>query len=367
MSYPIATVGGMLEFRSLLTTGWAAATAVRCPGGHTAEEPVTTSAIVLLRRGVFVRHVAGRATLADVTTGYLQRPGETQRISHPHGGDVCTTLTISPELADRFAHAGPIHVSPAADLLHRRLLAAPPQNPPGLPPDPSALPPDLATLPPARADPPSLPPARANTSALPPDRADLAALPPDRADLAAELLSALLPASRATRWAHPVVEGVRELLHTDPALGLTELAASAGWSPWHLSRAFHQVTGCTLSAYRRRLRVRAALDDLVTDPSTALAGVAARAGFADQSHMTRAIRAETGTPPAALRRHLTSTAPPAAPRRPASTASPVPASPSSAGQPFPSSLPSVGESFPSSPPFAASPFTGSSEDGGPGR
>ncbi|MFI1989759.1 helix-turn-helix domain-containing protein [Actinoplanes sp. NPDC020271] len=244
----------MLDFRALLTTGWAAATAVRCPGGHPAEEPVTTAAIVLVRRGVFVRHVDGRATLADVTTGYLQRPGETQRISHPAGGDVCTSLTVPPDLADRFAGSGPVHVPPRADLIHRRLLVSPPA---------------------------------------------------DRPDLLAELLAALLPRSRALRRAHPVVESVRELLHTDPSADLSALAASAGWSPWHLSRSFHQVTGCTLSTYRRRLRVRAAVDELTAGDRAGLAVIAARTGFADQAHMTRAIRAETGSPPAALRRLLT--------------------------------------------------------------
>ncbi len=243
----------MLDFRALLTTGWVAATAVRCAGGHTAEEPVAAAAIVLVRRGVFLRHVAGRAALADVTTGYAQLPGETQRIAHPRGGDVCTSLTVPPELADRIAHGGPVHVSARADLIHRHLLAAP---------------------------------------------------PPERPDLVGELLAALLPGARPPRAAHPVVEGVRELLHTDPALDLTGLAGATGWSPWHLSRSFRQVTGSTLSAYRRRLRVRAAVDHLMSDRGVALAAVAVRAGFADQAHMTRAIRAETGSPPAALRRLL---------------------------------------------------------------
>jgi AraC-like DNA-binding protein len=94
-------------------------------------------------------------------------------------------------------------------------------------------------------------------------------------------------------------------LHSDPTAGLTALAAAAGWSPWYLSRAFHAATGLTLTAYRRRLRVRAALDDLARDPPPALAGLALRHGFADQSHLTRAVRAETGHPPAALRRLLT--------------------------------------------------------------
>jgi AraC-like DNA-binding protein len=48
--------------------------------------------------------------------------------------------------------------------------------------------------------------------------------------------------------------------------------------------------------------VRAALDELPDTPD--LADLAVRVGFADQAHMTRAVRAETGATPAALRRAL---------------------------------------------------------------
>ena len=202
---------------------------------------------MLIRRGVFLRRADGRAALADVTTGYLQRRGEAQQIAHPYGGDVCTSIHISDELADRFGAR--LHVSPAADLAHRRLIAAP-----------------------------SI----------------------DRADLVADLIAALLPG--APPMAHPAVDDVRALLHIDPASDLATLAAAVGWSPWYLSRVFHRVTGCTLNTYRRRLRVRAALDEL--PDSSDLAALAARVGFADQAHMTRAVRAETGNTPAALRRAL---------------------------------------------------------------
>jgi len=239
----------VLEHRVLLESPLARVAAVRCPGGHawSPEEQVDGAALVLIRRGVFLRRADGRAALADVTTGYRQRRGEAQQIAHPGGGDVCTSIHISDELADRF---GPfVRVSPIADLAHRRLLAA---------------------------------------------------APADRADLVADLIAALLPASSAA--AHPAIDDVRALLHLDPSRDLGALAAAVGWSPWYLSRTFHRVTGCTLNSYRRRLRVRAALDEL--PHSSDLAGVAVRVGFADQAHMTRAVRAETGRTPAALRRDL---------------------------------------------------------------
>jgi AraC-like DNA-binding protein len=251
-------VDRVLKHRVLLESPLTRVAAVRCPGGHawSPEEQVAGAAIVLVRRGVFFRRAGGRSALADVTTGYVQLPGECQQIAHPAGGDVCTSVGVPDDLAARF---GRVVVTARADLAHRRLLAA----------DPS-----------------------------------------DRADLVADLIVALLPAPLIStrlpapgfRDPSPAIDEVRALLHADPAADLTTLASAVGWSPWHLSRIFHRTIGCTLSAYRRRLRVRAVLDELPGAPG--LAALAASAGFADQAHMTRAVRAETGRTPAALRKAL---------------------------------------------------------------
>jgi AraC-like DNA-binding protein len=242
-------VDRVLEHRVLLETPLTRVAAVRCPGGHrwSPEEQVAGAAIVLVRRGVFFRRADGRSLLADVTTGYVQLPGESQQIAHPAGGDVCTSIGVPDDLA---AHFGRVVVTAEADLAHRRLLAAD---------------------------------------------------PPDRADLVADLIAALLPAP-VLRDPSPAVDEVRALLHADPAADLTALASAVGWSPWHLSRVFHRTIGCTLGVYRRQLRVRAVLDELPGAPG--LAALAASAGFADQAHMTRAVRAETGRTPAALRKAL---------------------------------------------------------------
>ncbi|MFD0517736.1 hypothetical protein [Paractinoplanes durhamensis] len=68
----------MLDNSVLVETPFARAAAVHCPGEQarwSAEEQVTGASLVLVRRGVFVRSADGRAAVADVTTGYLQRPG----------------------------------------------------------------------------------------------------------------------------------------------------------------------------------------------------------------------------------------------------------------------------------------------------
>ncbi|RCV51449.1 AraC family transcriptional regulator [Marinitenerispora sediminis] len=64
-----------------------------------------------------------------------------------------------------------------------------------------------------------------------------------------------------------------------------DLAAGAGCSRFAAYRAFHAVHGMAPSGYQRLLRLRAARRMLGS--GTAIAEAAARAGFADQSHLTR--------------------------------------------------------------------------------
>jgi AraC-like DNA-binding protein len=229
--------------------------AVSCsgPARWSAEEEVEASAVVLVRRGVFARRADGRPGVADPVQGYVQRPGEVQQVAHPAGPDRCTSISIAPDLADRLAWAGPLTVSPAADLAHRRLVSG-------------------------------------------------AVSAAELTDLAADLIAQLLPPP-ARRLSHRAVDDVRIALQTDPGADLDDLAALAGCSRWHLSRTFHQVTGLTITGYRLRLRTRAVLAELA-DSSDGLAGLAARAGFADQAHLSRTIRRELGRPPGEIRKLL---------------------------------------------------------------
>jgi transcriptional regulator GlxA family with amidase domain len=71
-----------------------------------------------------------------------------------------------------------------------------------------------------------------------------------------------------------------------------------------LSRVFRQETGETLSRFRNRVRVRAALDRLAAGAPD-LARLAADLGFADHAHLTRALRSEVGDPPGHVRALLT--------------------------------------------------------------
>lgn len=81
------------------------------------------------------------------------------------------------------------------------------------------------------------------------------------------------------------------------------LGAAAAASRSHTSRAFHHATGETLSGYRRRLRVAAAVRAIASGDDV-FARVAAEAGFADHAHLSRTLLAATGSTPTQLRRRF---------------------------------------------------------------
>jgi AraC family transcriptional regulator len=102
----------------------------------------------------------------------------------------------------------------------------------------------------------------------------------------------------------PWLGRVRELLHdTGGAVPVAVLAREAGVHRVHLARTFRDHFGVPITACARQLRLQAARRLLAAD-ELPLAGVAARAGFADQSHLTRAMHETWGITPGALRRTL---------------------------------------------------------------
>ncbi|MGH3727789.1 MAG: helix-turn-helix transcriptional regulator [Micromonosporaceae bacterium] len=234
---------------------------VRCGGGAgwSELESVTSHALVLARQGVFRRRVDGKESLVDPVTGYLQVPGGEQQIAHPAGGDVCTSIRLDPGSCPP-PRDSRLLVRPAADLAHRRLIAG------------------VA----GSSDPVRL------------------------ADLASALVAALLVdlvAVGADRRGHRLVNQVREALYHDPNARLTALSRRLVVSPYHLSRVFHRVTGVPLAGYRGQLRARRAMD-LLARGDASIGHVAATLGYADQAHLTRALRAQTGATPRQLRRLL---------------------------------------------------------------
>lgn len=91
-------------------------------------------------------------------------------------------------------------------------------------------------------------------------------------------------------------------LARDPQQRIGALARAAGVTPEHAARAFAQRFGMGAAAFRAEQRLRRALCGLAQPAS--LAQVAAAAGFADQAHLSRAVRRATGASPKQLRSAL---------------------------------------------------------------
>lgn len=237
-------------------------------------EWIADHGLVLVRRGCFVRSVEGVETLFDSTVAYCANPGDEQRYDHPNDdGDDCTHIAFSDELASSLwggeprLPRTPLAVTPQVDLQHRLLVGAARSGA-----DPDVLAERSVTL-----------------------AADLLSQTDERR------VASGRPATERARRA--LADGVREILAEDPSVSLPALAQALATSPHHLSRTFRTVTGHTISRHRMRLRVRAALERLSAGERD-LARLAADVGFADQSHLWRVVRDETGETPSALRNLL---------------------------------------------------------------
>jgi AraC-like DNA-binding protein len=251
----------MLSFRALLDTPDVRLFDVGCshpPAAWAQTEVATRSAVVFARQGVFRRRGRHGEEVIEPGVAYLQRAGEEDEFAHPHGGDACTAVGVSDALlasliAEPELPAGVIHTLPHEDLALRTL-------------------------------------------ACEDDAVELLASVLGR--LAPLRLAAGRPATAAAR--RSLAADAREALALDASLGLVALGRVVGASPHHLSRVFRAEVGVSVSMYRRRLRLRRALDRLDGD----LARVAAEAGFADHAHLTREMRALLGETPSALRREV---------------------------------------------------------------
>lgn len=90
--------------------------------------------------------------------------------------------------------------------------------------------------------------------------------------------------------------------HLDGAPGLAELAAAAGFSPYHFHRIFHALTGQTPLQYQNRIRLERAAAYLLHSPRVSVTEIALHYGYADSAVFCRAFKAYYGLSPSAYRR-----------------------------------------------------------------
>jgi AraC-like DNA-binding protein len=233
--------------------------------GWSAEAPRSDVRLVLVRRGGFRRRVRGVPVDLDRTVGYVGLPGEEEQFAHPVGGDVCTSISLTADLWRAMAGEAPqlngssVYVDGRLDLAHRRLLAS------------SETSEDLVGL---------------------------------VGEVVRQVVATPTPAAGGA-GDRALVARAREVIGAGhPAsVGLIPLAGLLGVSPYRLSRVFTRELGVSLTRYRNRVRVAAALDRL-EEGETGLAALAADLGFADQAHLSRTVREHLGHTPTALRKLL---------------------------------------------------------------
>jgi AraC family transcriptional regulator len=83
------------------------------------------------------------------------------------------------------------------------------------------------------------------------------------------------------------------MTHLDEPIEVSTLAGIVGRSPFHFSRVFTRSVGMTPHRYVVHLRLQRAID-LVREGRSSFAQIAARTGFADQSHLSRWVRRVRG-------------------------------------------------------------------------
>jgi AraC family transcriptional regulator len=122
---------------------------------------------------------------------------------------------------------------------------------------------------------------------------------------ALQLIAAMAPLARATPRDLPSAQRAREYLHANfrRPVTMADLARVASTHPVYLGQMFHRHFGETVGDYVKRLRVRAAAEQL-SNSDLPLAEIAFEHGFCDQSHFHRVFKKFAGVTPAEFRREF---------------------------------------------------------------
>lgn len=128
---------------------------------------------------------------------------------------------------------------------------------------------------------------------------------PDCASPLIELIADLSPPvldkpATPPSWLSRIAEQLRD--ECDTVLRIQQLAETAEVHPVYLARAFRRYYGCSPKQFQHAFRLRRAIQQLA-EPMP-LVQVALDNGYADQSHFSRHLKAETGKSPGNMRRLL---------------------------------------------------------------
>jgi AraC family transcriptional regulator len=107
------------------------------------------------------------------------------------------------------------------------------------------------------------------------------------------------PLDKSPRWLGEAEEFLRSNFSEPFDLG--DLAKVVGVHPVHLARVFRRQKGCTIGEYVRHLRLDFAQRQL-SETENSLSDIAAAAGFADHSHLTRTFKRYLGLTPSKYRK-----------------------------------------------------------------
>lgn len=258
-----------------------------CRGGPAAEEYADANSVVLMRHGVFCKHLGRQAITADVNQAVFFSQGSSYRVSHPADcGDRGTVFTpvphilsdilreLDPAIEERPERPFPFVTGPCDSGVfwrHRELVL------------------------------------RLEAAESDPLWVDVTAL-----QLIAEVLEAAFarhgaPRKRrrnSTETNHADrVEAAKTYLaiRLGERIALDDIARAVYASPFHFARMFRQQTGVPVHRYLTQLRLRAALERLA-DGANDLAALALDLGFSSHSHFADAFAREFGRAPSDVRR-----------------------------------------------------------------
>lgn len=90
--------------------------------------------------------------------------------------------------------------------------------------------------------------------------------------------------------------------HTEQNRMLESLSAEIGYSPWHCSVLFHDVTGMTIKSYASGRRLARAAEE-IRDTKERILDIAVKYGYSSQEALSRLFKEQYGCTPAAYRRN----------------------------------------------------------------